>query len=104
MSKRLIIRAGVTGKALQLNLETVVSKLNNLDQKDSLLQKEIELSRRKLDNSQEKHDLGLISDKELLDAEASYLETEKSYLENLKEFYLQRIELRKIWGVIPEIE
>jgi len=97
-------RLELTRKTVRLNLETVVNKLNNLDQKDSLLQKEKELARKKLENSQEKHNLGLISDKELLDAEVSYLETEKGYLENLKEFYLQRIELKKIWGVLPESE
>jgi outer membrane protein len=91
-------------KTVRLHLETVVNKLNNLDQKDSLLLKEKDIARRKLGNSQEKLQMGLISDKELLDAEVSYLETEKGYLENLKEFYLQRIELRKIWGVVPENE
>jgi len=94
----------LTRKTVRLNLETVINKLNNLDQKDSLLLKERELASKKLENSQDKYKMGLISEKELLDAEVSYLETEKSYLENLKEFYLQRIELKKIWGVLPEIE
>jgi outer membrane protein len=94
----------LTRKTVRLNLETVINKLNNLDQKDSLLLKEKGLASKKLENSQDKHKMGLISEKELLDAEVGYLETEKSYLENLKEFYLQKIELKKIWGVLPESE
>ncbi len=94
----------LTRKTVRLNLETVVNKLNNLVQKDSLLLKEKEITSKKLENSEDKHKMGLISDKELLDAKATYLETEKSYLENLKEFYLQKIELKKIWGVVPETD
>ena len=66
--------------------------------------KEKEITSKKLQNYEDRIESGLISEKEFLEQEISYLETEKNYLENLKEFHLQRIELKKIWGILPEAE
>jgi len=66
--------------------------------------KEKKITSKKLQNYEERKEPGLISEKEFLEQEISYLETEKNYLENLKEFHLQRIELKKIWGILTEVD
>jgi len=84
--------------------ENLLSKLSATWDKLKLLREGLDLARDDLNNSREKKGLGLLSEGQMLDAQIIFVETEVKYLNAVLDYELSRIELHKMWGVVPSLD
>lgn len=77
-------------------LAILLKRLEINQSKLSLLDQELELSRRKLNDAQGRYDKGIISDKTFLEIKLADLKTQKDRLTALKNYYLDLAELEKV--------
>lgn len=83
--------------------ENLLNKLSTTWSKLELLKEELSLAGDDLNNAQKKMDLGLLSEGQMLDARIIFLETEVKYLNAVLDYKVSRIELDKMWGIIPNL-
>jgi outer membrane protein len=84
--------------------ENLLGKLSASWEKVGLLKEELKLAGDDWDNAQKKNQTGLLSEGQLLDAQILFLETEVKYLNAVLDYKLSRIELDKMWGMVPTID
>ncbi|MCJ7508922.1 MAG: TolC family protein [candidate division Zixibacteria bacterium] len=85
-------------------LEATVSKLSTAWEKAGFLKEELKLAGDDWTNAQEKNQMGLLSEGQMLDAQITFLETEVKYLNAVLDYKLSRIELDKMWGIVPNFD
>ena len=77
-------------------LAILLKRLEINQSKLALLDQELELAGRKLNDAQSRYDKGIISDKTLLENRLANLKTQKDRLTALKNYYLDLAELEKV--------
>ncbi len=80
-------------KSAKAQITTLINKLDISFQKLSVLQKQIELAKNKLDIAKFRYEDGQISTLEFLESKIYYLETQDKLLLELKEYYKSKFEL-----------
>lgn len=76
-------------------MEILLKRIEINHSKLSLLDQELELAEKKLQDAEERHEIGMISDGALLENRVYYLEARKSRLATLKNYHLDLNELGK---------
>jgi len=77
-------------------MEILLKRIDINHAKLSLLDQELNLAERKLQDAEERHDIGMISDGTLLENRIFYFEARKNHLATLKNHYLDLTELEKV--------
>ncbi|HDL00952.1 MAG TPA: hypothetical protein ENH23_01800, partial [candidate division Zixibacteria bacterium] len=80
-------------KSAKAQIATLINKLDISYRKLSVLQKQIELAKNKLDIAKFRHEDGQISTLEFLESKIYYLETQDKLLLELKDYYNSKFEL-----------
>lgn len=89
---------------MKSKLEVTVSKLSTAWEKVGFLKEELKLAGDDWTNAQKKNQMGLLSEGQMLDAQITFLETEIKYLNTVLDYKLSRIELDKMWGIVPNFD
>lgn len=76
-------------------MEIMLKRIEIHDAKMALLDQELELAERKLQDAEERHEIGMISDGTLLENRIYYFEARKNRLATMKNYYLDLAELEK---------
>ncbi|HEX9916161.1 MAG TPA: TolC family protein [candidate division Zixibacteria bacterium] len=92
----------LTKSQMKSKLEAIVSKLSTAWEKVGFLKEELKLAGDDWTNAQKKNQMGLLSEGQMLDAQITFLETEVKYLNAVLDYRIYRIELDKMWGMVPE--
>jgi outer membrane protein len=87
---------------MRSKLEALLGKLSAAWDKVGFLKEELKLAGDDWTNAQKKNQMGLLSEGQLLDAQITFLETEVKYLDAVLDYRVSRIELDKMWGMVPE--